>query len=133
MIATCTWLLVVSEFPHDPNSPRYSYNADEVGVDIAGLSLPVVTARKTVRTPAEQVEHVSLMLCTCADGTLLPPTFIWKEQGKTITPITPCLHEPAFEGFSDSGYMTTELFGSWLLHFCTKVNGMREKSLLLLE
>lgn len=73
--------------------------------------------------PAQVVDHVSLLLCTCADGTQYKPLFIWKQHGENMTTVAAHQYPDVLEATTENGFMTKEVFIDWLRQFCIYVDG----------
>ena len=82
-------------------------------------------------TSAEKGQHVTVVCCMSSTGTFLPPALIysrkrWKNE----------LIDGAPTGtlglFAESGWMTGELFLSWIKHLKKHVNSSQENKVLLL-
>ena len=89
----------------------------------ADRKLMVVTSKSTVRNHVNDVGHLTLMLCTCADGTQVKPLFIWPTEAKSVQVSHSALSGEIAEVWSEKGYMTSEIFEQWIMHFIEAING----------
>ena len=116
------------------NSPQQIYNVDETGVplDPKGLSVFAVTGSKKVRVRSTGKKgQVTVVACGNASGQVLPPMLIFDAKklchGWTREEVPGTSY-----GLSDKGWITTELFESWLYeHFLKHAVPARPLLLLL--
>jgi hypothetical protein len=100
-----------------------SYNVDEMGVSLADRKIKLVTANNGVRRPMVNTGHITLVLCSCADGSQMTPTFIWQSSELNEVATATSEHD-AFEAATSTGYITTELFAEWFRKFVEHVIGV---------
>lgn len=111
------------------------WNVDESGLSSVQRPQKVFASKGKKQvgslTSAEKGQHVSVVCCVSSTGTFIPPALIysrkrWKNE----------LIDGAPTGtlglFAESGWMTGELFLSWMKHFQKYVNASQENKVLLL-
>jgi hypothetical protein len=60
---------------------RRIFNADEVGVQLADHKVRLVTGVKYLNKEMANVNiHTTVTICTCADGTSMPPCFLFSDE-----------------------------------------------------
>ena len=116
------------------NDPRRIYNCDETGVPLNPKPLKVIDAAGS-KNPSyltgETREQVTVLACTGATGTALPPCIIFKR--KTFNPQLAVEEVPgSFYGLSANGWINAELFQEWFSrYFLASVPPLRPLLLLL--
>lgn len=113
------------------------YNCDETGINTVGSAVKVLAKKgqKQVGLVAsgERGTNTTVMCCFSASGNYIPPMFIFKRQR-----MTPLLQkggpQQAIYCCSKSGWITEDLFVTWLQHFqkITKCS-MSDPVLLILD
>ena len=116
------------------NSPQRIYNVDESGVplDPKGLNVVAEAGSRKVRVRSTgRKGQVTVVACGNATGQLIPPMLIF--DAKKLCPAWTRAEVPGTAyGLSDKGWITTELFESWLEeHFLEHAVAARPLLLLL--
>ncbi|XP_063895946.1 uncharacterized protein LOC135118305 [Helicoverpa armigera] len=100
---------------------RQIYNMDETGLQTVPNKLPRVYAQKGKKTvgkivSAERGQTVTAVCCMSASGSYVAPAFIFprKRQKPELMDGAP---DDSLQLVSDSGYMNSDLFVTWLQHF----------------
>jgi hypothetical protein len=76
-----------------------------------------------VRRPMVNTGPFTLVLCSCANGSQMTPTFIWQSSELNEVATVTSEHD-AFEAATSTGYITTELFAEWFRKFVERVIGV---------
>ena len=111
------------------------YNADETGMKTVQQHHSRVLAQKGKKqvgamTSAERGKNVTVVCSTNACGHYLPPFFVFPR--KRMNPIFMDHSTPSSKGFAqENGWMTMELFKSYLEHFVEMVKPSKEKPVCL--
>jgi len=115
------------------NSPGQIYNVDESGVPLDPKAPNVVakTGTKKVRYRSTgRKGQITIVACGSATGQVIPPAVIF--EGKNMNHAWQSGGLPGMRyGCSDSGWITTDLFESWLSDHFLK-HAVSERPLLLL-
>ena len=115
------------------NSPGQIYNVDESGVPLDPKAPNVVTkkgAKKVRYRSTGKKGQITIVACGSATGQIIPPTVIF--EAKNVNHSWTKNEIPGMcYGCSDSGWITTELFESWLCEHFLK-HAVSERPLLLL-
>ena len=116
------------------NSPQRIYNVDESGVplDPKGLSIVAESGSRKVRVRSTgRKGQVTVVACGNASGQFIPLMLIF--DAKKLCPAWTRAEVPGTTyGLSDKGWITTELFESWLKeHFLEHAVAARPLLLLL--
>ena len=116
------------------NSPQRIYNVDESGVplDPKGLNVVAEAGSRKVRVRSTgRTGQVTVVACGNASGQFIPPMLIF--DAKKLCPAWTRAEVPGTAyGLSDKGWITTELFESWLEeHFLEHAVAARPLLLLL--
>ena len=116
------------------NSPGQIYNVDECGMPLDPKAPDVVAtvgSKKVRYRSTGRKEQVTIVGCGSAAGHVIPPTIIFDAKkmnyGWTSGELPGTMY-----GCSNSGWITTDLFESWLTdHFLKHAVGARPLLLLL--
>ena len=116
------------------NCPSQVYNVDESGMPLDPKAPNIVaeTGTKKVRYRSTgRKGQITIVACGNATGQIMPPTIIY--EAKKVNPAWTTGEIPGtMYGSSDKGWITTELFESWLKdHFIKHAVGSRPLLLLL--
>jgi len=115
------------------DSPGQIYNVDETGVPLDPKAPNIVSqtgAKKVRYRSTGRKGQITVVACGSATGQVIPPTIIF--EGKRVNHAWTSNELPGMSyGCSDSGWITTELFESWLCEHFLK-HAVRERPLLLL-
>ena len=98
------------------NSPGQIYNVDESGVPLDPKAPNVVTktgAKKVRYRSTGRKGQITIVACGSATGQVIPPTVIFEAKGVNHAWTSGGLPGMTY-GYSDSGWITTDLFESWL-------------------
>ena len=119
---------------HIFNNPGCIYNCDETGIPLSPKGLKVVAERgsKVVSCMSgDSKGQVTVLACTCANGTCLPPMVIFNR--KTLNPDLTAGEIPGtIYGLSDKGWINRELFYDWFhKHFLALISPARPVLLLM--
>lgn len=117
-------------------SPERVYNMDETGLSTVPNKIPKVLSEKGKRlvgkvTSAERGQLVTAVCCMSASGTYVPPALIFarkrfREDLYNAAPVG------TLKLISDSGFINTDLFFSWMQHFKQHVQPTSENPVLLI-
>ena len=112
------------------------FNCDEVGIQMSDLGFKFLTSRETVRGNLTN-DHVTIMITTCATGSLLPPYLLFPGKDSSAVPgFVEENKEFIWGTFSDAGWMDTECFQVYtlkLLNELRKHSDIQDPSLPLAE
>ena len=117
-------------------APDNIFNVDETGLCVVQSRQADVVALRGKRqvaamTSAERGSLITIVLCMSAGGTYVQPMFIFPRKN-----FSPLLMKGAPPGsIADchpSGWMQTELFKKWFLHFVEKVKPTRDEPVMLI-
>ena len=115
------------------NSPERIYNVDETGVPLDPRAPNFVTRKGTKKVRYRSTGkkgQTTVVACGSATGQIIPPTVIF--EAKSVNNAWTRNELPGMTyGCSDSGWITTELFESWLCDHFLK-HAISECPLLLL-
>ena len=115
------------------NSPERIYNVDETGVPLDPKAPNVVAKKGTKKVRYRSTgkkNQITVVACGSATGQIIPPTVIF--ESKRVNNAWTSSRLPGMTyGCSDSGWITTELFESWLCDHFLK-HAVSERPLLLL-
>ena len=116
------------------NSPERIYNVDETGVPLDPKAPNVVTRKGTKKVRYRSTGkkgQITVVACGSATGQIIPPTVIF--ESKHVKNAWTRNELPGMSyGCSDSGWITADLFESWLCdHFLKHAVGERPLLLLL--
>ena len=115
------------------NSPEQIYNVDESGVPLDPKAPNIVTktgAKKVRYCSTGRKGRITIVACGSATGQVIPPTVIFEVKGVNHAWTSGGLPGMTY-GYSDSGWITTNLFESWLSGHFLK-HAVCERPLLLL-
>ncbi|KAJ4429070.1 hypothetical protein ANN_26071 [Periplaneta americana] len=112
------------------------YNVDETGLTIVQSKIPYVIGRKGKRqvgalTSAERGATITVIACMSASGHFVPPAVIFprKNMSDQLMRGSP----PGAVGFAHpSGWVQSNIFAQWLMHFIEKVAPKEESPVLLI-
>ncbi|XP_076393205.1 uncharacterized protein LOC143265371 [Megachile rotundata] len=114
------------------------FNVDESGFTTVQKSLPKIDARKGKHqvgslTSGERGVNTTMVCAVSAAGVYIPPMIIFKR--KKFHPNLKIGASPAsIVTISDTGYINSDLFVEWLMHFQKHINcNVDNKVLLLLD
>ena len=115
------------------NSPERIYNVDETGVPLDPRTPNVVTRKETKKVQYRSTgkkSQITVVACGSATGQIIPLTVNFEAKrvnnAWTRNELTGMTY-----GCSDSGWLTTELFESWLFDHFLK-HAVSERPILLL-
>ena len=116
------------------NDPHCIYNCDETGLPLNPKPLKVVDAvgaRNPSYITGETKQQITVLACTSAAGTVIPPFVIFNR--KTLPPELVRGEVPgSIYGLSSKGWINQDLFNSWFTeHFLSYVPSTRPLLLLL--
>ena len=116
------------------NNPTRIYNCDETGLPLnpKGIKVIAKTGSKAVSSVCgESKSQISVLACTCANGTYIPPFVLFDR--KTLNPELTTGEIPGtIYGLSQKGWMNSELFMYWFYqHFLMCVPSVRPILLLM--
>jgi DDE superfamily endonuclease/helix-turn-helix, Psq domain len=101
-------------------SPQAIYNMDESGLHLhfrPGKVLAAKGDRSILQVmQSERAENVTVVGCCSASGHFIPPLVIYKEK-RNKAEFADNLPPGSSVAMSDSGYITTDIFLTWLHHF----------------
>lgn len=114
--------------------PNRIYNMDESGVNTVPKKIPKVISLKGKKlvgkiVSAERGHTITIVCAMSATGNYVPPAFILprkRMQGYLLNNAP----EGSIEMVSDSGFINTDLFLEYLLHFKDNVQPPKDKSCL---
>ena len=119
--------------------PHNMYNMNEKGF-LLGVHNPAkVIVRHRHCPPIEKMdgsrEWITVVECTCADSSMLPPLVIYKGKGLYRGWFTEVDDQNAKFAHSDKGYMTDKLAIEWLQAFdmATKEHAQGQPRFLLMD
>ena len=96
----------------------YTYNTDEKGFQLGVHNRAKVIVRHRRRLTIEKMgssyEWITVMECTCADNSMLPPMVIYKGKGLYRGWFTEIDDQNTKFAHSTKGYMTDSLAIEWL-------------------
>lgn len=112
------------------------YNVDESGFSTVQKKLDKVVALKGKSqvggvTSGERGVNTTIVCCCNPSGHFIPPMIIFKRQ-RMCQELAVDAPMGSIVEVSESGYINTELFTTWLKHFQKHVNATKEKPVLLL-
>ena len=116
------------------NEVQAIYNCDETGLPLNPVSPKVITTKKSKHTShicSGDKAQITVLACTCATGTALPPFVIYDR--KSLNPAYSKGEVPGtLYGLSENGWMNQELFHQWFQnHFLQYVPPSRPLILLM--
>ena len=115
------------------NSPERIYNIDKTGVPLDPKAPYVVTKKGTKKVRYRSTGkkgQITVVACGSATGQIIPLTVIF--ESKRVNNAWTRNELPGMSyGCSDSGWITTELFESWLCNHFLK-HAVSDRLLLLL-
>ena len=119
---------------HYQVSVKNIFNSDEVGVQMDGIHFQFLSTRQTVRGNVSN-EHITVMIATCADGSLFPPYLLFPGKDSSVVPsFIEQNNENIWGTFSTEGWMDTDCFQVFILKFLNKLqkqSGITDLSLPL--
>ena len=110
---------------------RHTYNVDECGIPLDPKAPNVIakvgTKKVCYHSTSRKGQMTIIVGCGSAAGHVIPPTIIFDAKKRTMHGLA-----VNYQVLSDSGWITTNLFESWLTdHFLEHAVGARSLLLLL--
>lgn len=122
---------------HLMDKPERVYNADETGFTMGSKSGEVIgPAKKVQKEPVPHVsggrskERVTVMYCANAEGSILPPFFVFARPKPTSYDLLAGSHRNARAEFTDKGWMDAETFRKFIHHL--HAHAVKERPIVLL-
>lgn len=119
------------------DKPERVYNADETGFTMGSKSGQVIgPSKKLQKEPVPHVtggrskERVTGMYCANAEGTILPPFFVFAKPKPKSYDLLAGSHRYARAEFTDKGWMDAETFRKFIQHLHT--HAVKERPIVLL-
>ena len=122
---------------HLLDKPERVYNADETGFTMGSKSGQVIGPAKRIHkdsvphvTGGRSKERVTVMYCANAEGTIIPPFFVYSKPKPTSFDLLAGSHRQARAEFTDKGWMDAETFRKFIQHLHT--HAVKDRPIVLL-
>ncbi|XP_062605485.1 uncharacterized protein LOC134267284 [Saccostrea cucullata] len=122
---------------HLLDKPERVYNADETGFTMGSKSGQVIgPAKKVNAAPVPHVsggrskERVTVMYCANAEGTIIPPFFVFSKPKPASYDLLAGSHRQAHAEFTEKGWMDAETFRKFIKHLHN--HAVKERPIVLL-
>jgi len=110
------------------------WNVDVTGIDLNKTHTPVYGHRSLApAVHSDSAPHDSLVACVSASGATMAPLFIFSSKKTLPGDLLDDVSRSCYVSASESGFMNTRLWQSWMTNFCSTVDASRLKTLPRLQ